>query len=468
MIRYTPPPTSLDDASAFDLLASSPLFDVPFYSEQAGIAPDPDLCIRHYLHQHGNHSPSRVFDGPAYRALHQDVAAAGVDPLVHFIRDGIREGRDIRLPADTLADLAAMSREDLDGCRVLNAGRATSIHANGGHAWSELTVAVYASSLGNQANSDLADEICAALQHDGVRVWRLDQNSGRPSAIDVELYVGPDEFFFLGGGRHYREHKTFPRRILLNTADLGTLAHARALTLVPSAALMLDVCAHATLLLRRSGIRRSACFLPGWSAPPGTAKRPIEAPIDVTLPPNRSWPADDESDWSERPLDVLSCGEFTAARSLKLARLAPTLAQYRCFIQTPAQANDGLPGLRRLTFAKACVLARGARILLDLSEDQLPCLSWLRVVKLGLQQGAVVLTEPRLGPPGIDPGRHMLTATPDAMPSAIDRLLRTDAGEMEARAIRSHVRNELPRRFDLRAEVQALARLDRATLSEHA
>ncbi len=469
MIRHTPPPTSRDEASAFDLLASSGLFDASFYADQARIPPNPDLCIRHYLDQQGGrlHQPSRFFDGLAYLALHGDVATAGTDPFIHFVRDGIREGREIRLPAETLRHLAAMSREDLDGCRLLNLnlGKTSNDDSRLGHAWSDLTIAVYASSLGSHANSDIADDICAALQFDGVRVWRLDQNSPRPESVDVELYVGPDEFFFLGGGRHYRDHRPFPRRILLNTADFGTLAHVRALTLVPSAALFLDVCAHATLLLRRSGIARSACFLPGWSGERSRGRaRAVESLLNFMLPPNQSWPAADDAEWTERPLDVLFVGPLTATFSRKLAQLAPSLARYRCYINAPSHDNRELAGPRPLTFADACALARCAKILLDLSEDHVPCLSWSRVVQLGLQQGALVLAEPRFAPPGIDLGRHMLAATLDAMPATIDRLLLPSTGETPGRGICSHVRHELPPRFDLLAEVRALARLDRTTI----
>ena len=37
--------------------------------------------------------PSPFFDSSAYLAAYQDVAAAGVNPLEHFLYFGIQEGR---------------------------------------------------------------------------------------------------------------------------------------------------------------------------------------------------------------------------------------------------------------------------------------------------------------------------------------------------------------------------------------
>ncbi|GJD31119.1 hypothetical protein PMNALOAF_2372 [Methylobacterium adhaesivum] len=80
----------------YDLVARSGLFDPAYYlranPEVAAAGLDP---ISHYL-QTGHASgrqPSEFFDGAAYLASHSEVAAAGLNPLVHWLRVGAEEGR---------------------------------------------------------------------------------------------------------------------------------------------------------------------------------------------------------------------------------------------------------------------------------------------------------------------------------------------------------------------------------------
>jgi hypothetical protein len=56
----------------------------------AGIDP-----LTHYMSagaQEGR-DPSGAFDTAAYLAANPDVAAAGVNPLLHFLHSGVHEGR---------------------------------------------------------------------------------------------------------------------------------------------------------------------------------------------------------------------------------------------------------------------------------------------------------------------------------------------------------------------------------------
>ncbi|MDH2310399.1 rhamnan synthesis F family protein [Methylobacterium brachiatum] len=76
-------------------LAGSALFDAEWY--RATQAPDVvlDQAARHYLQEGAalGLSPGPLFDGPWYLAHNPDVAAAGLNPLVHFIDYGRAEGR---------------------------------------------------------------------------------------------------------------------------------------------------------------------------------------------------------------------------------------------------------------------------------------------------------------------------------------------------------------------------------------
>lgn len=57
-------------------------------------------------------SPNRYFDPVWYRLNNSDVAAAGADPLLHYLRDGEREGRQAHPRFDAAWYRAAYGLED--------------------------------------------------------------------------------------------------------------------------------------------------------------------------------------------------------------------------------------------------------------------------------------------------------------------------------------------------------------------
>jgi capsular polysaccharide biosynthesis protein len=70
-------------------------FDAGYYRTQApGLPPDADV-VTHYMETgwRQGHNPSAAFDTARYLAANPDVAAAGINPLVHYLRHGRAEGR---------------------------------------------------------------------------------------------------------------------------------------------------------------------------------------------------------------------------------------------------------------------------------------------------------------------------------------------------------------------------------------
>jgi hypothetical protein len=80
------------------LLRESSLFDKRWYLQQ-----NPDVAkagkdpLLHYLRSGAKkgRNPSPQFDGNWYLAHNRDVAAAGMNPLVHYVRFGATEGRGV-------------------------------------------------------------------------------------------------------------------------------------------------------------------------------------------------------------------------------------------------------------------------------------------------------------------------------------------------------------------------------------
>jgi GT2 family glycosyltransferase len=78
---------------SYDEIQRSGLFEPEFYRERYAIERG-DL-IEHYLRhgRRGGHNPSRFFDTAWYLERYDDVRSSGADPFLHFLQNGVYEGR---------------------------------------------------------------------------------------------------------------------------------------------------------------------------------------------------------------------------------------------------------------------------------------------------------------------------------------------------------------------------------------
>lgn len=109
-----------------DLVLKSELFDPEYY-----LARYPDVAaagldpLGHYLSSgvKEGRDPSEFFSTSGYLQRHQDVAALGLNPLLHYLRHGQPEGRAIVRAAPlvpTLADLCEQHRPAMASISVFN------------------------------------------------------------------------------------------------------------------------------------------------------------------------------------------------------------------------------------------------------------------------------------------------------------------------------------------------------------
>ena len=75
-------------------LSPHPLFDPTWYAAQHDL-PGGEPALRHFLlrGERAGLAPGPYFDVAWYRRTNPDVAAAGVNSLVHYVEYGRREGR---------------------------------------------------------------------------------------------------------------------------------------------------------------------------------------------------------------------------------------------------------------------------------------------------------------------------------------------------------------------------------------
>jgi hypothetical protein len=92
------------------LIRDSDLFDPKWYAEQ--LPPlDQDIDLIAHFFSHGEwlgRSPSSKFDSQWYSARYPDVRQSGINPLVHFILSGEREGRFPTAEAERSASLRSI------------------------------------------------------------------------------------------------------------------------------------------------------------------------------------------------------------------------------------------------------------------------------------------------------------------------------------------------------------------------
>lgn len=445
-------------------LCESRLFDVGFYAAQTGLPENAMVCARHYVLRGAadGYLPSRLFDTQAYLARHADVAESKFEPFLHFLMHGLQEGRVIAVPKRTLRDIAEMRPAELAATRVSHMAEATAWTAAPVSRWSGHTVAVYASSLGNFFFADLADRIASALRNDGIRVCRLDQNTPRPSAVAVDLFIAPHEFFHLGAGVTWSSRHPVSHPIMLNTEQPGTHWHFLAMHSAGPNALVVDLSPQSALIQQQMG-RSNSAFLPiGWHPRSLDDEQASASSVPGATGPTTagegSLPSP-ASAWSDRPIDVLFLGTLTDRRSKALARLAPTLSKHTCFVQMPTIRHAAVTARRhRFGVRESVAAARRAKILLNIHREDVAYFEWHRIVMMGMQQGALVVSEPCWDLPGIDPHRHVVTSSLDDLPTTIDRLLSPE-GQRERENVLRAAQADLPATFDLRAELRALAHL---------
>jgi SAM-dependent methyltransferase len=103
---------SRSDASQRDLIASSALFDADWYLEQypdvAAAKLDPALHYLRYGASEGR-DPSARFSTRAYLDLYRDVAQSRINPLVHYVKDGQLRGLTV---IDSKRGMACVDRRE--------------------------------------------------------------------------------------------------------------------------------------------------------------------------------------------------------------------------------------------------------------------------------------------------------------------------------------------------------------------
>ena len=357
-----------------------------------------------------------------YIALHPDVAGARMGAAGHALFAGANEGRAVFRPerlARTLgafAHLSGPAPPDMPDARLRE------------------PVAVYVSSLGNVFMQDIAADLVAGFAAAGIAADLRDETSSLAARPRQCLYVAPHEFFLLGEGRTWIRDEVIAGGVMLNTEQPQTPWFARALAFLLASRGVVDLCPQLAALFAAAGLPAiHVCPTPAQQDT-RAASRVHHHPLFRVLPAAAQATPDPAARFCERPLDIAFFGAGSAHRDAWLARNAAFLSDYDTFLY----ARRGVRGTIRAgssdgdLSALASHVCGHARVLLNLHRDEFGYFEWHRVVRLGMANGAVVVSEPNPPHPDLLPDVHYFAASARQIPDLLEWLLRSPDGQRQA------------------------------------
>lgn len=405
------------DRYDLEQVSASGLFDANYYAKRYApdVASEADL-IKHFLEQQhdGNVDAGPLFSTSDYLKLNPDVSSSGLNPLLHYVRFGLPEGR----PA-----FSVRKCNELFGKVEAAAGRLSEVLRR------NRQIRVLYTEAGNFFFTDIAMYTAKFLQDLGWEAFaRCDADPSAQYQSDaLDLVVAPHEYMVIGEGQNWSDRRK-RNAAYLNTEQWQTTWFSKAFdVLAQSRHGVLDLNATSVAAFEELGIR--AAFIPLLPLA-GTAFAQQPASVSRTLSRRKFvLPLTYPEAVAERPYDVIFVANLNERREKALAGLAPSLSHFRCFLHCPKlegpvrRGNPDMLGGQDFT-----QLALNSKILLNIHRDDIGYFEWHRLFLYGLANGCTILTEPSFAPPFLVKGEHYLEAELQEMPNVLERLLNTPEG----------------------------------------
>lgn len=441
-----------DDA---ELISGSRFFDAAYYVAQLEPSdPRPDVPALHFLTE----GWKRGFDaGPLFKTngylqRYPDVAAAGINPLLHFLRSGMRVGMqgwdeqtlfDWQQPLINSADLAMreLERNDSPWPRI----RRNDL------------VGIHAHSRGHLVFRDFQRLLVQAFRNAGVDAREADENS--PPADGLRIVIAPHDYFFLEGAPDLDTYD-FTDCILLNSEQMQSIWFVRACSLLTRARCILDVNLQTAASLARLGLPTR--FLPlGRVDGYPIFERQTELPAELK---ERGLPralAAVEAPLDSRALDLVWIGSIAKRRQKFYEENAALFGRSNFFVHLVdvkgALKAEHPQAISALGYA---ALAQRTKIVLNVHHFPTPYFEWQRLMHFGLMQGACVVTETASRIPHLTPGEHYLEADINSIPSLVAWLLDDPEGRELAQAVRLRGYRAALEHFDLPRSLREIFSID--------
>lgn len=421
-----------------ELIKHSALFDPKYYQSQlpSDITINPKDLGQHFTELGWQHDldPSPLFNIVDYQQRYPEVLSETCNPLIHYLRKGMFQGKIPWSDARLL---------DWQGAMHQDPELAINIIANCDMPWLQLTakhtVYLFAHSHGHVVFKQFQQLLSEGLTAIGVINHMVDEKS----LIDrsdhaISLIIGPHEFFFLMGAKDPLEFN-LKNTIVFNTEQLNSYWFARIFPILEKVRYVADINLQSAASLVKLGI--NARFLPLGYLPESELFSSIFSDRD-----NHKYKLDVAvtSDDSEsrfysvkREIDLLWIGSNSARRNNFLKKNKVFFENIKSFIRLLSSENSFNDSNSKIilphTFLK---LAHRSKIMLNVHHFENPYFEWARLVHYGLMQGCCVVTETSSHLPGLIPGVHYFEDEIQNLPSLIKWLINDPQGQQKLERVR--------------------------------
>ena len=414
------------------LISESGLFNEEYYKEEVTYPINKDIpAVIDYLLRGWRlfFDPGPLFSTSNYLKLYCDVAQAHINPLIHFLKYGVFEGRVGWTETAAFSYQKKFIEKPNFASKLLleNSNVVPRI------AFGEKIV-IFAHSKGNIVFLQFQELITQAFIAIGVNAVSADESSAR-NYLDAHkvLVIAPHEFFFLGGiDDSCAEY--FSKAMLLNTEQLSSSWFAKAYPFLKKAPIVFDINLQMAASLRELGI--SASFLPlGYLEGNEIFQQhnSIEDEKSVDMLSDIAKQPGVFLDWHLRPIDLLWIGTNSKRRQDYLERNFEFFASEDFFIKLVNVSGTLNPNHPDSISSKThSALSQRAKILLNIHHFNNPYFEWQRIVNYGLMQGCCVVTEKTSLVEGLIPGVHYFEKDLDSIPPFLEWLLNDVDGRLAA------------------------------------
>ncbi|UGQ21724.1 hypothetical protein [Brucella anthropi] len=346
--------------------------------------------------------------------LKQNPDVIGMDPAIHIVQYGAKEGRRIFDPIKIATEIysAPLSAPDKVYLKKLDA------------------IDVYVSTFGNVFMDEIANGICDALRLCGVKITFKNENEKDFFNPNAKIIVAPHEFFILNGGERYFNPVFMKNCIIYNTEQIQTSWFSLALPEMMCANAIIDICNQSASVFQTAGI-------------PALHWEPAIKSVSLDLSSIKDHPLlksvsniSDNVLWQERPVDVSFFGAQSPRRDRAFARIAPRIANFTSFIYCRRRSTPLSSGFDRALTQVAEAVAQNSKIYLNIHRDVMPYFEWHRIAKQGIGNDCVVVSDCCLGHPLYKPGIHYIQVNTRHIGDAVDWILNDPDGQRQANSIR--------------------------------
>lgn len=416
------------------LIHNSHLFDADYYVGQSRNSAGRTIWPAQHYALHGwrqGLDPGPIFKTSSYLERYPDVAAANINPLVHYLRSGMREGRALY----SERDMTAWSREMDDSASQPFYQPSRQHRLRTGD-----LVLIHAHSRGHIVFQQFQQLLVQAFQSIGIDCVAADENTrpdGKPPTL--RIVIAPHDFYFLAGGPS-SEAEAFKDSVPVNSEQIPSVWLARSLPFLLRAPLVLDLNFQTAGILTRMGAR--ATFLPLGFVPENDIFTPqIDLPAESSLmgmPPDvMKAPASITAPLETRGIDILFIGSDSERRQRFLSVCSDLMASKTCYVRMVNIIGALERSHPQSVSARAhAALSQRSKILLNAHHFDTPYFEWQRLMHFGLMQACCVVTERTTRVPGLIPGEHYFEDEFNKLPALAAWLLNDPDGRARAEAVR--------------------------------